>query len=151
MFEGGKVVQHKRSRFSETVHIGAEIIDPDAFGVPAIGLAASEEHDIRLDADGVEDTGWQPQDGVELAEVHGPSTQPATNTILEQYIVRHDDRCPAARLQGADDVFDKGELLVRGIRRDREIRPCWAASALFSAERRIGQDHVSPAETLTVR
>ena len=47
----------QRGGLTETGHIGAQVIEPDLFGVALVALASGEEQHISLDALGVENAG----------------------------------------------------------------------------------------------
>ena len=116
-----------------------------------VGLAALEEQHVGLHALRIEDAGRQAQDRVQVAQVHQPRAQPPPRVVLEQHVVGHDHGGAAARLQRADDVLDKGKLLVRRVRRDREVGARRPTAALLGAERRIGQDEIGLGQRLAIR
>ena len=119
-FEGGEVLGAQRPRLAEGGHVGAHVVDPDGLGVALSVLRAGEEDHVGLDALRIEDAGRQAQDGVQVAPVH-QHLRRRRPPVLEQHVVRHDHGGAAAGLQRADDVLDKGELLVGGVGRHREV------------------------------
>ena len=86
-----------------------------------------------------------------VAKLHHPTPQPSADIILEQHVIGNHDRGAASRLERSDDVLNEGELLVRGVCRDRKIGPRRPSSAFLRAERRVRQDDIGFADPLTVR
>jgi len=56
--------------FAETGHVGAQVIDPNLFGVGLVFFAAGEKEHVGFDSLGVKDAGGQAQNGVQVALVH---------------------------------------------------------------------------------
>lgn len=97
------------------VLVSAEIVDPERArpGRFAGRLAVEEKH-VGFDALGVEDAGWQPQQGMDVAIVEEAFANGLAGAALEQDIVGQDDGCAAVDLEQAADVLEEVELLVAG-------------------------------------
>src|SRR5579872_2220721 len=68
----------------------------------------------RLHALGVEDAGWQPQEGMHVAIVQQLFADGLTRAALEQHVVGHYDCGPAVDLEQRFYVLEEVELLVAG-------------------------------------
>jgi hypothetical protein len=90
-FELREVLHGQWPRLSESLHLVAQIVDPDDFRVRLVGLAAREKYHIGLHALRVENARRQSQDGVEVTKLHHPCAQPAAGVVLEQDVIGHHD------------------------------------------------------------
>lgn len=111
--EIAQVVVAHRFLFERVVDVGAVVVVPDLGGlrVRAGGAVVEEDH-IRLDALGVEDAGWQPQNGVQIGGVEQLAADRFARAALEQHVVRHDDGGAAGCSQHRADVLHEIQLLV---------------------------------------
>src|SRR5215467_1362749 len=87
--ELSEVLNRQRARFTKDRRVGPQVIDPYRSGVRLVSLAALEEQYVCLHSLRVEDAGRQTQYGVQVAKLHHPCAQLATNIVFEQHVVWH--------------------------------------------------------------
>ena len=106
----------QRGGLAKAGHIGAQVIEPNLFGVALIALAPGEEQHIGLDALSVENTGGQTEDGVQITLVHQVTADLLAVAVGKEHIVRQHHGSPGLVIgfQAAVDVLEKVELLVAG-------------------------------------
>ena len=81
---------------------------------------------------------------------HQPSAQALTGIVFEEHVIRDDDGRAPPWHEGADDMLDEGELLVRSLGGHREVGARRAPSALLRSEGWVGHDDVRPLQLLPV-
>ena len=140
----------QRGGLAKAGHIGAQVIEPNLFGVALIALAPGEEQHIGLDALSVENTGGQTEDGVQITLVHQVTADLLAVAVGKEHIVRQHHGSPGLVIgfQAAVDVLEKVELLVAG--GESEIISGGTLAALLGAEGRIGEHQVKVVESLAL-
>ena len=72
---------------------------------------------------------------MQVAPVHQHAAQVASPAVFKEHVIGHHDSRASARLQGADAMFDEGELVGRDRARHREVVA--RGTATCGAKRRI--------------
>lgn len=99
------------------VLVGAQIVDPEAFGPRLFaGLFSFEEQHVGFHALGVEDAGGQAQQGMDIAAFEQLAADTFAGSTFEQHVVGANDACGSADLQFPDDVLEEVERFVTGRR-----------------------------------
>src|SRR5712692_4495474 len=110
-----QVVALEWLRLQREVHVGPEVVDPEASGPRRLarGLPVKEQ-DVRLYPLRVEDTRRQAQKGVHIALVEELPPYGLARAALEKHVVGDDDGRAAVDLEQRLHVLDEVELLVGG-------------------------------------
>jgi hypothetical protein len=147
----GKVRDDEWSGLAEGFHLIAQVVDPNRLSVGLVGLAAREKQHVSFDALRIENLRREAKDCMQVAQLHHPRAQSPAGVILKQDVVGYNDCSTTAKLQGADDVFDEGELFIRRVGSDRKIGTVWSSATLLCAKGRIGENEVRRRKRLAVR
>ena len=109
-----EMVHRQRRAFAKAGHVGAHVIDPDVFGVILVSFAPGKKKHIGFHALGIENSGGQAQDGVQIAFIHQVGTDLLAVPVGKQHIVRQDHGRPgfAIRFQAAVNHLQKIELFI---------------------------------------
>ena len=93
--------------FAEAGLVGAHIIEGDFLGIALLRFPAREEQHICLDALGIENTGGQAKNGMQITEVHQFAADAGTVSADEQNVIRHYNSTAgiAVRFQAAIDYL----------------------------------------------
>src|SRR5262249_345224 len=142
LLELREMLPRERRPHPKARHISTKVIDPDLLRVALLRLTSAEEEYVGLHALGIEDSRGQPQDGMKVAFVHEVRPDLLPGIGLEEHVVGHHYRRPAAGLEGSVDVLQERELLVRG--GIGKVVPRRTPSALLGAEGRVREDYVCP-------
>lgn len=95
------------------VGVGTEVVDPDVFCLcfGACWLFVKED-DVCFDTLFVEDSGREPEDGVEIGGLEEFFADGFSCSAFEEYVIGDDNGCFAGCFENGVDVLDEVELFV---------------------------------------
>lgn len=136
----------QRSGLAKAGHIGTQIVEPDLLGIAFVAPTTGEEQHIGFDPLGVENTGGQTENGVQITLVHQVAADFLPVAVGKKHIVRQHHCGPGLTvgLQTALDVLEEVQLLVAG--GESEVIPGGTLAALLGTEGRIGEHQVKVVE-----